>query len=241
LGQDRIVVPVFGRFEDPGVTATDESGVPPVISQSPLFINTNATGETVITYTATDGSGNSASVQRTVAVGDFIAPTIQLIGPSAISVERGSWLSEIDPGVLVSDNYDSPQDITILIDSTDYNKEDAGVYFITYRAMDRSGNKSLEVIRQVQLTFATGLASRLGANSQLRVYPNPTGGNFTIIAFGIAGSKLMIYDQVGRLVKSQDITADNQPVDATQLAKGVYLLKIMTEDGERYGKVQITN
>jgi hypothetical protein len=215
--------------------------VPPVISQSPLFINTNATGETVITYTATDGSGNSASVQRTVAVGDFIAPTIQLIGPDAITVERGRSLPEIDPGVLVSDNYDSPQDITILIDSADYNKEDAGVYFISYQAMDRSGNKSLEIIRQVQLTFATGLASRLGANSQLRVYPNPTGGNFTITASGIAGSKLMIYDQVGRLVKSQEITADNQPVDATQLAKGVYLLKIMTEDGERYGKVQITN
>jgi hypothetical protein len=241
LGQDRIVVPVFGRFEDPGVTATDESGVPPVISQSPLFINTNATGETVITYTATDGSGNSASVQRTVAVGDFIAPTIQLIGPSAISVERGRSLPEIDPGVLVSDNYDSPQDITILIDSADYDKDRAGTYLIAYRARDRAGNTSQQILRYITLTFGVGLANA-EQGTQLRVYPNPSNGQFTVsYPKELKGANIQIMDAVGRAVDFTIATKSN--VDASirinGAAQGIYYLKITAGEEHFYQKINV--
>jgi hypothetical protein len=239
LGQDRIVVPVFGRFEDPGVTATDESGVPPVISQSPLFINTNATGETVITYTATDGSGNSASVQRTVAVGDFIAPTIQLIGPSFLSVERGSWLSEIDPGVLVSDNYDSPQDITILIDSTDYDKDRAGTYMILYRARDRAGNLSTTRVRIVELTFGVGLAKATSNANTLMLYPNPTKG---LLHLGVDPStvkQLLVYDALGRVIMTHE-TMKESVISLNELENGVYHIVISTENGNYSNRVVLS-
>jgi hypothetical protein len=62
-------------YVEPGATAVDavNGNIPVQISGS---VNSNAIGTYTVTYTATDPSGNSASVTRTVQVRDTQAPVI---------------------------------------------------------------------------------------------------------------------------------------------------------------------
>jgi hypothetical protein len=237
LGQDRIEVPVFGRFEDPGVTATDESGVPPVISQSPLFVNTNVTGQTIIRYTATDASGNRASVDRTVDVVDKVAPVITLVGPRVLTVMRGQWYAEIDPGYFVSDNYDAPGDIALVIDSIKYNKELDGVYFIYYNATDRAGNRSEQMFREVRLTPLTGINEMASAGS-IQVYPNPTTGVFKIAGIANMQAKVQVFDMLGKLVHEQQLDGQSSSINVTGIDAGVYHISVI--DGDKVKSTKIT-
>jgi len=69
------------------VTATDNSGVIPVISQSPAAGATLGLGTTAITLTATDGAGNTATCQVNQTVVDTTDPVIIVCAsaPSDIS------------------------------------------------------------------------------------------------------------------------------------------------------------
>src|SRR5258708_29059407 len=52
------------------------------------IVNVNAPGAYVVTYNATDASGNHADqVTRTVTVSDTTKPVITLTGPASVTVE----------------------------------------------------------------------------------------------------------------------------------------------------------
>jgi hypothetical protein len=237
LGQPQVTVSVFSSFTDLGVVATDESGVPPVITQTPLFVNTNVTGQTIIRYTATDASGNSASVDRTVNVVDNVAPVITLVGPRVLTVMRGQWYAEIDPGYFVSDNYDAPGDITLVIDSMNYNKELDGVYFIYYNAIDRAGNRSEQMFREVRLTPLTGISEMASANS-IQVYPNPTTGVLKIAGITNMQAKVQVFDMLGKLVHEQQLDAHSSSINVRGIDAGVYYISVI--DGDKLKSTKIT-
>ena len=68
-------VELGGAFTDPGATANDTcAGVVPVIVSG--RVNTDAVGTNTLTYTATDGNGNTNSATRTVIVRDTTPPAI---------------------------------------------------------------------------------------------------------------------------------------------------------------------
>jgi PKD repeat protein len=88
-------------------------------------------------------------------------------------------------------------------------------------------------------TARTGNPAEAGMETDLAVYPNPTGGN-TRITFtaGSAGAyRLALYDLNGRLV--QEIAAGKTParqalsveLDAARFVQGVYLIRLVTDDG----------
>jgi len=63
-----------------GVTATDNSGLAPVITQSPVAGTTLYPGTTLITITATDGSGNTATCTVNQTVVDSTKPSVTCPG-----------------------------------------------------------------------------------------------------------------------------------------------------------------
>ena len=74
------------------VTATDNSGTANV-SFAPSSINTANDGLTTVTYTATDGSGNTATVTRVIAVGDAAPDWRKVSSPStAVSYDTSATL-----------------------------------------------------------------------------------------------------------------------------------------------------
>jgi len=104
-----------------------------VTSDSP---DTFPLGETVITWTATDSSGNSATATQTVTVVDTTAPSVT--APDSIEVEATSADNTVEIGNPVYD--DLVEIISVTSDSPDTFP--LGETVITWTATDSSGNSA---------------------------------------------------------------------------------------------------
>jgi len=231
-------VDVFTNFADPGVIATDNISTPMVfISVTPEGLNINKLNVYTVTYTATDAFGNTSTAQRIVRVVDRVAPIITLKGGNPLRVdyirEEPKWWAEIEPGVIVIDNYYSEVDITIDTDSSTYSREVVGDYYVYYTAVDKSGNRSNTRFREVQLRFPVGI-KELKVNT-LTVYPNPSTGVFYINSKELKGATITVYDMTGREVLTQQISegAEDTAIDMTGKMQGMYHM-VLTHNGQSY-------
>ena len=73
--------------------------------------------------------------------------------------------------------------------------------------------------------------SVVGVGEELNIYPNPTTGNLSIE--GAAGCSVVIYDVVGRQVYTTLLTNNKQILHLSSLQKGIYIVEVIYEDGER--------
>lgn len=90
-----------------------------------------------ITYTATDSSGNSASVDRVIVYDDPIPPEIALKGASTVQVNVGNAYQE--PGYTATDNCDG--DLTGKVSVTgNVDTSKPGNYTLTYSVKDSYEN-----------------------------------------------------------------------------------------------------
>lgn len=126
-------------------------------------INLGAYGEYIITYTAIDYSGNSATRDISVMVCDFVAPTIELTGNKILSAKVGNMVNVCK--ATYKDNYGTinedigfyvmvkkPTGKIIVLDSGKYNfmADISGEYVVYYYVLDRSedgvsqGNVAIE-------------------------------------------------------------------------------------------------
>ena len=160
-------------YTDPGATALDNGDTPVAVSVSGN-VDVNTLGSHVLTYNASDASGNAAVPRtRTVIVVDTQAPVITLNGssgvpttpteteegeevtstpvvstgdPSEITVEMGGTF--VDPGAIAVDAFDGVVEVTVS-GSVDTSK--AGTYPLTYLASDSSGNVATPTVRTVRV------------------------------------------------------------------------------------------
>lgn len=135
-GDSIINVPVFGTYVEPGYTTTDNSGeeVRVTVTGGP---NTSRVGQQVLTYTATDVDGLTATVTRTVNVFDDVPPTISLVGDEYMIMNQ--YDEYIELGAIAEDNYDEYVDVTI---EGTINTSITGEQQIHYTATDSSNNRA---------------------------------------------------------------------------------------------------
>ena len=148
-GRSEIDHPYGEVYEDQGAIARDnvDGDIPVVVSGE---VNENELASFTITYTATDSSGNSRSLVRTVNVVDLAPPVITLVGDA---METHNYADAfIDDGVVVTDNYDASV-TAITTGVVDVNT--LGQYVITYTATDSSGNMSV-ALRTVDVADIEG-------------------------------------------------------------------------------------
>jgi uncharacterized repeat protein (TIGR03803 family) len=89
----------------------------------------------------------------------------------------------------------------------------------------------------VSITSDLGI-NNINANSgQVTVYPNPNNGNFTMES-SVAGGKSTaeIYNILGENVKSFELTGKTNQIDLTAQPEGIYLYRVMAEDGSLIGE-----
>jgi len=98
-------------------------------------VNTTRAGTYDVTYTATDGKGNTKIKIRRVIVRDTLSPVLNIIGNKTIYVEKGGVYSE--PGVEVDGEY------SISTDKSSLNLQKVGEYKIRYTSVDEYGNVGL--------------------------------------------------------------------------------------------------
>ena len=124
-------------YTELGATATDDRDANVSVSISGN-VDSATLGTYIITYTATDTVGNSASIERTINVvlpPDTKAPVITLNGDANITLTLGESYEEL--GAIASDVRDGDVNVTIE-GSVDTFVE--GTYTMTYTATDKAGN-----------------------------------------------------------------------------------------------------
>ena len=136
-------------YIDAGATATDVTdGSVTVITTGSVDSDTAATY--ILSYSATDSDGNvSRTLTRSVTVADTTAPTITLIGESAVEIGLDS--SYEDAGATATDAVDGSVDV-VTTGSVDTSA--AATYTLTYTATDTAGNSS-SAIRSVEVKDVT--------------------------------------------------------------------------------------
>lgn len=133
-GSNTVNVEINTTYTELGATVTDNSGaaLTATISGS---VDTTKLGTYTVTYTATDASGNTGTVTRTVNVVDTTKPIVTLTGAATITLTVGDTYTEL--GATVTDN--SLEAIAAVITGT-VDTTTAGTYTVTYTATDASGN-----------------------------------------------------------------------------------------------------
>ena len=132
IGDPYVEIQLGSGFEDPGVTSSDSDA----IIKTSGKVNINVPGEYLLTYTASFGNDTTLDlIERIVEVKDKTSPVIQLKGEENLELFLNDNFE--DPGVIVTDNYDSSPFLTT---DNPVDTSTLGSYFITYTASDTSGN-----------------------------------------------------------------------------------------------------
>src|ERR1051325_6972780 len=133
-GSATMTVECHTSFSDPGATASDTCAGSLAVSVSGS-VNVNTPGTNILTYSATDPSGNTGSTTRTVRVVDTTVPVVTLNGSATITVECHTSFS--DPGAIASDTCAGSLAVSV---SGSVNVNTPGTNILTYSATDPSGN-----------------------------------------------------------------------------------------------------
>jgi|GEM_PF-5244159 len=111
----------------------------------------------------------------------------------------------------------------------------------TFTISSTPSNPGYVLSKLKYMETATGIASAPGA-PEIGVYPNPSGGMFTIRT-GMLNEegKLRIYDVLGNCILTRTVSKQpNVEIDLSEHAKGVYFIEINTRN-ERFNKKVVVN
>jgi hypothetical protein len=232
-GEDPLTVDVYTSFNDPGVETSDNY-YPNATTVRTGLPAMNLLGNYLVTYTATDGAGNTATVTRLVKVVDRIAPEIELMGKNPF--EHIRFQPYVEPGVKIKDNYwpDSTLQKLLVVDQSKLDITRPGIQIITFQVTDPSGNTSLKIARYVNVLTVTSL-NEVNVNNSLTIYPNPSKGLFTVASKGNASiAAIQAIDVMGKTVYTKTTQSNSVEVDLTQMNKGLYMVIIKDENGNEF-------
>ena len=66
---------------------------------------------------------------------------------------------------------------------------------------------------------------------ELKVYPNPNSGQFTVNRVQGTVDRVQVYDVYGKLLKTVEVNGNTVELDVRELASGMYFVRISTEKG----------
>ena len=127
-------VECHASFSDDGATASDTCAGTLTVATTGT-VDPNTVGDYILTYTAADVSGNSATNTRLVHVTDTTPPTVHVSGNNSQTVECHHNYN--DPGATASDTCAG----TLAVATTgSVDANTVGVYTLTYTATDPANN-----------------------------------------------------------------------------------------------------
>src|SRR5881628_2959288 len=161
VGAATMTIECHSVFSDPGATARDLcAGDLSGQIQVSGSVDANSVGSYTLSYSVSDGHGNSASASRTVNVVDTTSPVLSLVGAATMTIECHSVFS--DPGATASDL--CAGDLTSQVQvSGSVDANSVGSYTLSYSVSDGHGNNA-SATRSVQVVDTTApVLSLVGA------------------------------------------------------------------------------
>ena len=138
-GDEVITLAIGDKYEEPGLSVTDNSGEIIKYKISNNQFNTDIQGVYRIVYTASDSSGNVSTITREVRIQDPKAPILTLKGESFMILRGGEAYEE--PGYSAMDGNGNPLKVAVVGAHFDYKKE--GQYTIEYIAENSEGIRAM--------------------------------------------------------------------------------------------------
>ena len=141
LGSDPALVDQFELYTDAGATATDnlDGDLTSSISTTGLPVDTNTPGDVTVNYSATDGSGNVGSANRTVTVLANQAPTAGFSSSSALLNVSFTDTSTDSDGSIASWSWDFGDTNTSTTQNPVHTYAGYGTYTVVLTVTDDDG------------------------------------------------------------------------------------------------------
>ena len=231
-GANPINLEVNDDFSDPGYTIKDNYWPLNALNvKTKSTLDSKKLGTGIIEYTVTDGSGNSASITRSVNVVKKRKPIITLIGSPLLSIHRFEKYN--DPMVNIQDNYYPISVLQGLLtrDSGNFSTQYPGTYLLNYYLTDPSGNSAQPVSRQIEVLDDFTSVKELKAG-EMNMYPVPTSNLLTVELNTKEHIKqVRIFDVFGKEIPNVKVKLErnNAEVEMEDKAAGIYLLSIETD------------
>lgn len=177
---------------------------------------------TVTGYTGSCSSANVASVTvLTLPTISVNSPTI-CTGQSATLIANGASSYTFNPGGITG----NPIAVT---PSTN----------VTYTVSGSNGNCSNTAVSNVVVNLCLGLGEAFTNATTIAVYPNPATDYLTVIHPSVSiSAEIRVYDANGKLAISKKVISQEETIDISKLAKGIYFVEI-TNHSERIFNTKI--
>ena len=117
----------------------------------------------------------------------------------------------------------------------DDDRAEVRVLQLTDSLLSALGCDSVVVLNLTVYRGATGIGDEVVGGFQLQVYPNPTLGQVTVEADGLAD--IEVYDNVSRRILQRTCTSDREQIDLSHLPSGAYYFRITSAGGVAVKKV----
>lgn len=127
-------------YTDLGATATDNIDGVVTVTADTSAVNMAVLGTYVVTYTATDASGNTATLTRNVLVTDTLIPILTINGANPMTVLLNQGYTEL--GATAVDDVDGNLNV---IATSAVNTTVLGTYAVNYSVTDSNGNTATAV------------------------------------------------------------------------------------------------
>jgi hypothetical protein len=125
-------------------------------------------GEFKVVYSASDSSGNTTTVTRTILVEDDLTlPVLTLNGDAEIAYEIGTAFT--DPGATVADRRGNALDATKIIVTGQVNTGATGEYVLSYDFTDDKGAKAATIKRMVTIADTLPPVITLNGETEVRI------------------------------------------------------------------------
>ncbi len=135
-------------YTERGATVSDNYDTDLVAVIDSSEVDTSMLGTYIVTYDATDSSGNAATqLLRTVRVVDTTRPVITLTGDDPQTIQVDDAYEEL--GATATDNHDTG--LTVVADASGVDTTMVGSYSVFYSVTDAQGNMAATVTRTVNV------------------------------------------------------------------------------------------
>ncbi len=212
------------------------------ITQTGL-VTAKANGTVIVTATAADGGGATASKTITISNQNIIVQQISIIGNDSIFTKNG--FIQLSAAILPT-NAANQQVIWSIKDTNLASITQAGLVtakangtvIVTATAADGGGATATKTIT---ITNQSVGLNKVNLNNQIKIYPNPASNKLIITTTNnltpdASGLQLQLLDLTGKVIANYN---NQTEIDISAIANGMYLLHIQTPNGNLVKQVVV--
>ena len=223
-----------------------------------VFTNTNGnyvapiskdTGNKNGRWMSTDGQswadiGTMPSLAGTFMVRAFVTNNLRNGSAVTLGEERNDDATFLHYNVYRGTSLDNLEIISSPTVGYYFDEVEVGTYYYQVKAVYKEGdvecesdpaNSYTDPEKDYIVVDVTAIEEN-GLNAVL-AYPNPTNGNLNISAEGL--KRITIINTLGQIMHDEDANSDNVTVDMSRFDAGIYVLRIVTDNGMTTQRVSV--